>query len=192
MFRYGSRTFQPLRVTAKASRPVASMVIGAWNSTRLAALCDGLHSRHRAVLANQFADRDLLDHLRALLARVVEQHLVELAAQHLPGAGRFVLQMLEEVERQRCAPAGADELHAVLLREVRLLHLVEHADALEREVTVGQQRFADVIAGKLFFLEHHDAAALLRQHRRRRRARGTAADHDGVVAITLCTIPLSM
>ena len=60
-------------------------------------------------------------------------------------------------------------------------------DPLERKVTVGQQRFADVIAGKLFLLEHHNPAALARENCRRRRAGGPAANHDGVIEIIPCT-----
>ena len=56
----------------------------------------------------------------------------------------------------------ADKLDAVLFCEMRLLHLLDHAEALEREVTVGNQRFADVIAGKLLLLEKYDAPAFLR------------------------------
>ncbi len=51
---------------------------------------------------------------RAFFAGIIEQELVELAAQHLPGGGGFVLELLREIKRDGSAPTGADKLDAIL------------------------------------------------------------------------------
>src|SRR5208283_2498113 len=58
---------------------------------------------------------------------------------------------------------------------------VEHADALHGEVSVRQQRFADVIARELFFFQQDDISPFNRQRCRGSGTGGTAADHDCVV-----------
>ena len=47
----------------------------------------------------------------AVLAGVVEHHLVELAAQHLPGLRAFVRVVVGEIERLGDPAVLADELH---------------------------------------------------------------------------------
>ncbi len=162
------------------------MVMGARISLdfkRLAGLGHDFHAGDRAVFTDQIADGGLFTHLGALLAGIIEKHLIELAAQHLPGRSGFVFQMLEEVKRQRGAPMRAYKLDTVFPGECRRFHALENSKALERKVTVGKQRLADVIARKLLLLEQHHAAAFHGEHGRRRRAGGTAPNHDGVVAI---------
>ena len=94
-----------------------------------------------------------------------------------------MLEVFEEVERLREVPAPADELDAVLAGEVRFLHALDHADALEWEVRVRDQRLADVITWKLFPLDGEDAAAFGSQYRRGGGTGRPCADHDGVVAV---------
>ena len=116
----------------------------------------------------------------AVLARVVEHHLVELAAHDLPGLRALVRLVVPEVERRRQLAGGVDELDAVLLDEVALLHLRQHVEPLQHPVGFGNQRFADVKAGKVLALEDRDAQTLLGQERRGGRAGRAAADDDHV------------
>ena len=119
-------------------------------------------------------------HLHAVVAGMVERKLVELAAPHLPGLARFVRLVVLEVERFAEPALLVDELHAVLLDEVAAFHLGEQPGALEREVRVGDHRFADVEARKVFALEQLDRVALLCQDRGDGAARRAAANNDDV------------
>jgi hypothetical protein len=54
---------------------------------------------------------------------VVQEHLVELGPQHLPGLRHRVFVVpVEEVERLAGFAVGGDELHAVFLLKRRPLH----------------------------------------------------------------------
>jgi len=65
---------------------------------------------------------------------------------------------------------------------VGLLHLFREAEAFQREVAVGHQRFADVVAGELFAFEDDDAAAFLGEMGSGGGAGGSATDDDGIKA----------
>ena len=119
--------------------------------------------------------------VHAVLARVLEQHLVELAPDHLPGLRALVRLVVVEVERRRELAARVHELHAVLLHEVALLHLLQHANPLEDPVGLGNQRFADVKAGERLALEEPDCVAAIGDEGRYRRTGGAAADDDDVI-----------
>ena len=117
-------------------------------SSRLIRDADGAVALEQHVEhARAFVDVD------AVLARVVEHHLVELAAHHLPGLRALVRLVVPEVERRRQLAVRVDELHAVLLDEVALLHLRQHVEPLQHPVGLGNQRLADVKARKLLALE---------------------------------------
>ena len=60
-------------------------MIGARNSTTSPAFRLRADADDPVAFAQQFLHRDFLDDLRALRPGVVQQHLVELRAQHLPG-----------------------------------------------------------------------------------------------------------
>ena len=124
------------------------------------------------VHANAFMDVD------AVLAGVLEHHLVELAAHDLPRLRTLVRLVVPEVERSRLAPFGVDELHAVLLHEVAGLHLRQHVELLQHPVGLRDQRLADVKARKLLALEQLHGQALLGEQRRYRRPRRASADDD--------------
>jgi len=74
-----------------------------------------------------------------MLAGVVEHHVIEFAAHDLPGLRAFVRLVVPEIERRRQLAVGIDELHAVLLDEVALLHLLEHVEPLQHPVGLGDQ-----------------------------------------------------
>jgi hypothetical protein len=82
--------------------------------------------------------------LDAVLARVVEHPLGELAPHHLPGLRALVRLVVPEIERRRLVALRVDELHAVLLRERAGLELGQHVEPLEHPVSLGDQRLADV------------------------------------------------
>jgi hypothetical protein len=64
---------------------------------------------------------------------------------------------------------------------VAALHLLEHVQPLQHPVGFGDQRFADVKAGKLLSFEEADFQSALRQDRRRGGSGGSAADHNDIV-----------
>ena len=92
------------------------------------------HADGAVALEQHVEHAHALVHLHAVLARVVEHHLVELAAHHLPGLRALVRLVVPEVERRRQLAARVDELDAVLLDEVALLHLRQHVQALQHPV----------------------------------------------------------
>ena len=77
--------------------------------------------------------------LDAMFARVVEHHLIELAAHDLPGLRTLVRFVIPEVKRRRELAARVDELHAVLLDEMAPLHLRQHVEPLEHPVCLGMR-----------------------------------------------------
>ena len=119
-------------------------------------------------------------HDDAVLARVLEHHLIELAARDLPRLRALVRFVVPEIEWRRQPAARVDELHAVLLDEMAALHLRQHVQPLQHPVRLGNQRLADMKAREALALEQLDANALLREQRRHRRPRRAAADHDDV------------
>ena len=125
-------------------------------------------------------DADSLVRLHALLTRVVEHHLVELAPDHLPGLRTGVGLVVPEVERRGQLARGVHELDAVLLDETALLQFRQHVEPFEHPVRLRDQRFTDVEARKPLALEQLDAAALLGQQRGHRGAGGAASNHDNV------------
>ena len=122
-----------------------------------------LHANAGLLVAveSHIEDTRLLVNVNAVLAGVVEHHVVEFAAKHLPRLRAFVRVVLEEVERLRFFALIVGERDRVLLGERGCLHLVEHAEPAEREVRVRHERFADVEAGKLFPLEEANRVTLL-------------------------------
>ena len=106
---------------------------------RFATLADGCHPGDGAGVLDQLPDHCLFPDLRAFVAGIVKEHLVKLTAQHLPGAGGFVLQVGEKVKGLRRPPVATYELDAVLLGEMRALHPVDKPDTLERKVSIGEQ-----------------------------------------------------
>ena len=119
--------------------------LGADLAALLAVLDVGAHADDARSFHQDVADGDALPHFDALLARVVEQHRVELGAPDLPGLRTLVFDGLKEIERLRHLARDRDELHAVLLRARRLAQPVDHTEAIQREPRVRNQRFADVI-----------------------------------------------
>ena len=156
--------------------PLASTTTLARTSRSLSSHADGPRSPSKmtSMHADAFVRRD------AVLARVLEQHLVELAAHDLPGLRALVRLVVPEVERRRLLAARVDELHAELLDEVALLHLLEHAEPLEHPVGLGNQRFADVEAREHLALEELDLQPLLGEQRGNGGPSGSAADDDDV------------
>ena len=128
------------------------------------------------VLEQDLDDANAFVHVDAVLARVVQHHLVELAAHHLPRLGALVRLVVPEVERRRELPVGVRELHAVLLDEAARLHLRQHVEPLEHPVRLGNERLADVKPRKALAFEQLHAHALLRQQRRHGRSGGSTAD----------------
>ena len=119
-----------------------------------------------------------LVHADALFAGVVQQHLVELAADDLPGLRTLMRLVIDEVERLRELAVLVDELHAVLLDEGAFLHLVEHVQPLEHPVGLRDQRFADVKAREMFALEQLHPMPLLGDQGGGGGPGGAAADDD--------------
>src|SRR5262245_31474167 len=119
----------------------------------------------------------------ALIGGVFDQHLVEDGAGHLPGDGALVMVGFEEIKRARIFALWVGELHAVFADERTLFELLQKPHALKRPERVGHQRFADMMAWKLFFLEEHDLAALARENAGDGTARRPAAHYDHVISI---------
>ena len=128
---------------------------GRANLVGAARLVRDLDADNAIALHQQAVDRGFLAHLGALFAGIVEQELIELRAQHLPGLGHgFLVVAVEEIERLRAPAVGLDEGDAVFLLKGRGLQLRDHADPLERLKREWDQGFANVIAGEFLALEN--------------------------------------
>ena len=103
--------------------------------------------------------------LDAVLAGVVEHHVVELAAHDLPRLGTFMRLVVRKIKGRRQPAARVHELHAVFLDEVAVVHFRKHVQPLQDPVGFRNQRFADVKPWKALALEQLDAHALLREQR---------------------------
>ena len=139
---------------------------------------DGLVS-----IENHLLDRNTLMNSRPLVAGVLDEHLVKNRAGHLPGNGALVVQGLEKIERARLLARRVRELDAVLADERAFLELFQESHALEGPVSIGHQRFTNVMTWELFFFKEHDAAAFAGEDAGYSAARRTAADYDNVITI---------
>lgn len=161
----------------------------------IARFVDRLDAHDSTILADEIRDSYALTYVRPVFPGIFQEHGIESAAHHLPGLCRLVLEVLKEAERGGGLAVGGHELNRVFLDEVRSLHLLDHSDPLEREVTIGQQRFADVVARKRFLLQQQDAVSVPSQQRRRRGTRRPAANHDRFVVLhpgfALCVLVCS-
>ena len=115
-----------------------------------------------------------------MLAGIVEHHLVEFGPRHLPGLRAFVRLVIAEVKRLGELSLLRDELHAVLFDKPAPLQFGEHAEPLEHPEGLGDQRFADVIAGEMLALEQLHPKACLGDERRDRSPGRTATDHHNI------------
>src|SRR5262245_40802629 len=98
----------------------------------------------------------------AVFPGVAQAHLVELAANRLPGLGTFVRPVVPKIKGGRAFAARSKELNAVFLDEITLLQLGQHVQALEHPIRFGNQGFTDVEPWEPFPLEEFYAVALLR------------------------------
>ena len=101
-----------------------------------------------------------------MLPGIVEHHLVEFSSRHLPGLRAFVRLVIAEVEGLGELSLLGDELHAVFFDEPAPLKLGKHAEAIEHPEGLGDQRFANVIPGKMLALEQLHPKACLGNKRR--------------------------
>src|SRR6188474_2053664 len=137
LLRIGSHTRRLRRFMIRPFWPLASTTTFAWTSRNAPSsplMRTPVAREEDIVHANAFMG------VHAVLARVVQHHLIELAAHHLPGLRALVRLVVPEVERRRQLPARAHELDAVLLDEVALLHLLEHAEPLQHPIRLRDQR----------------------------------------------------
>ena len=95
-------------------------------------------------------------YLCAFCAGVVEEHLVEGAAQNLPSHRAFVGVGIRKVKGRGAATRRAEKLHAVLAGEGAVFELVEHPEAVEGPVGLRHQGLADREAGELLPLKEPD------------------------------------
>ena len=86
-----------------------------------------------------FEDSHTFMHADPVFGCVLQHHLIELTAPDLPGLGRFVRLVVDEVEWLGQSTAGTDELNAVLLDVVTRLHLRQHVQSLHDPVGLGNQ-----------------------------------------------------
>ena len=176
----GSQTRSRRRFCIRPTCPLASTTTFA-RTSRSAPSSPLTRTPHGAAAFQQHVEHaHALVRLDAVLARVVEHHLVELAAHHLPGLRALVRLVVPEVEGRRQLAVRVDELDAVLLDEVALLHLRQHVEPLQHPVGLRDQRLADVEAREALALEELDRVALLGDQRGRGGPGGSAADHHDV------------
>ena len=81
------------------------------------------------------------------------EHEIELCARNLPGNRRLVMIRFKEIKGTRLFTGGVRELHAVFTYERALLQFFQQPHALKRKVSVGHQRFADVMPREALLFE---------------------------------------
>src|SRR6185369_11352132 len=93
--------------------------------------------------------------------------------------------VVPEIKRSGELAVRIDELDAVLLYEVALLHLGQHVQTFQHPIRFRNQRFADVEPWELLTLEQFDRTALLGEKGRRGRTGRTAADHYNIRTVEI-------
>ena len=124
-------------------------------------------------------------HLGTFGAGVVEEHLVEWAAQDLPSYRTLVGVGVRKVKGCRAAARLAEKLHAVLAGKGAVFESAEHAEPFERPVGIRHQGLADREAGELLPLKELDLAAGCSDEGGYGAAGGAAADDDDVAHVWL-------
>ena len=142
-------------------------------------LCN--HPFHAPIFLDCTFYPDVVPHIGAELPGVLQQHGIELRAGDLPGQGHFVVEVIKKIEWLGHFAADAGKLHTVFFGEAGLLELIDHPDALQGVVAVGNQRLADMIAGKRIFFQHQHLAPVLGQDRSSGGTGRAASDDDGII-----------
>src|SRR6185503_6875461 len=121
----------------------------------------------------------------ALLSSVIDQQMIELRARDLPRHSTLMMHCFKEVERTRLLPRGIRKLHTVLPNEWTFLQLLEHSQTTERPVSVGHQRFTNVMTRKNFFFEKDYLAPFTRENAGNRAPCGSTTHYDDVEIICI-------
>src|SRR6185369_13114751 len=111
--------------------------------------------------------------------------MIKLRARYLPRDGTLVMHGFEEIERPRLLARRVGKLHAVLAHKRALPEFLEYAETAEGPVSVGHQRFADVMTRKNFFFENDYLAAFARQNAGNGAPCGSTTHYDDVVCIVI-------
>src|SRR5437763_12258632 len=126
---------------------------GVDHETRLVFLAAGrLDDDARSIGEIDTRHRGLFAHVDAVLARVIEQELIEARSLDLKRSFVWIVEILVEAKNCRRRTVGGDERAAVLRIKVVDEFLVD-ADAPKDVVRVRQHRLADLKARKLLALE---------------------------------------
>ena len=125
-----------------------------------------------SLVALDHLQRLSVNHARAGLRRLLEQHFVEVVAPDLPGLGQHRHEVL--------VARATDHLHTGLDGKAKARHHVAEAEVADDVAGDARERLADVIPGELLLLEdRHRESGPARINRCGRAARPTA-DHAHV------------
>lgn len=101
------------------------------------------------IALDQCTGRHVLKDFHTAFAGVIHHHCIEHVAGNLPCLGARMIQMFVKVKGLRLPSIAADKPDAVFFGKVRRPHLLDHADALEREIIVRNHGLADFITREL-------------------------------------------
>ena len=141
----------------------------------------GAHLEMSFARTGLFGRDDLMSlaRIRAALARVLEEHLVEILPPDLIRMRRAVADRPAECVSVVAALIVGFKIGARLENAERP-HLVQYTQPIEHRKVHRQQGFADVESRMMRFLQGNDLVAEPRQQCRRGAARGTAANHGHI------------
>jgi hypothetical protein len=142
-------------------------------------------------LEEDFEDAGTLVDGGAVFLGVLQQQRIEFAAADLPGLRALVRFVVPEVEGFGKPALLVHELDAVLLHEVAVAQLGEHAQPFEHPIGLRDQRLADVEAGEVVALKELDAVALLGDERGDGRSGRPSADDDDICLLRDHVAPCS-
>ena len=168
----GEQRVAPGGVDEEATGPAGFSALLIHRGRHRVAAVREVHARH----THAFQD------LGALGGAVAKQEVVELGAPHLVGVGLTLVQREGEVELVVARDLEVRVEVGAGLLDADGVDLLQHPQPLEDRQVVRQQRFADVKARVVLFLQQGDPPALLREQGRDGRA-GRSATHDKDIAL---------
>jgi hypothetical protein len=121
---------------------------------------------------------------RSVLARMVEQHFIELGPRYLVRAIALGTETVFEIKLYRARSTGGHDFAAVFRQKVRI-EFFTNTKPIERLHAERQERFANVEAREFFALQNDHAPPGLGEQRRRRAARRTSANDGDVIDVDL-------
>ena len=142
-----------------------------------------LHTNRAVAFEQDFCHLSHSVRRRAFVGSVVQQHLVKVTADDLPGLRALTVFVIVEVERCGDLVTVTHKLHAVLLGERRCFKLLDKPQSFQGPIRFGNQRLANMVPRKFGSVQDQCLVAILGNQRTSRSSSRAASDDNHVVTI---------